>query len=244
MKKRNKIIIIIAIIIIVLIVIGILIFRNKANNQNNESNENNITQEQITDKNDANIINQIKSQINATADTDMYQVEDEYDGRHTIQIKPSIQFNTVLAGILKQNIPAEDEIDSLLENKPSRNGIWISNKSREKFIKILKDNNIYNYDIDNDGYLYRKEENDTENSKKLNNTINSDRLYIIDISGSCYIRDDLSGEIVEYPFERMDPYQVLEIYTYENSTILEITENSKQKVTNQEILETILLYME
>ena len=38
-----------------------------------------------------------------------------------------------LAGIIKASIPQEDEIDELLGQAPSNNGIWISEQSRESF---------------------------------------------------------------------------------------------------------------
>ena len=67
-------------------------------------------------------------------------------------------------------------------------------------------------------------------------------VIIINITGIAYQRDYISGEIVEYPFEEMDPEQILETYQDENNIILEITTNKKQKLTDEEILETIVKY--
>ena len=78
--------------------------------------------------------------------------------------------------------------------------------------------------------------------KQLEKMINSNKLYIINITGIAYQRDYISGEIVEYPFEEMDPEQILETYQDENNIILEITTNKKQKLTDEEILETIVKY--
>ena len=72
--------------------------------------------------------------------------------------------------------------------------------------------------------------------------INSKKLYIINITGIAYQRDYISGEIVEYPFEEMDHEQVLESYKYENKIILELSTNAKHKLTDKEILETIVKY--
>ena len=137
MKKINKkkiIIVILITILIIAIVFVVIALRNKRDVDNYSEN--------ITDENDANIINQIKAEINSTADTNIYQVEDEYDGRHTLQIKPNIQFDTVLAGVLIEGTPANNEIDSILKNKPTNTGVWISKKSRDSFEKILIDNNL------------------------------------------------------------------------------------------------------
>ena len=72
--------------------------------------------------------------------------------------------------------------------------------------------------------------------------IKSDKLYIINITGVAYERDYISGEIVEYPFEDMDPEQVVEFYENGNKKILEITTNKKQELLDKEILEEITLY--
>lgn len=248
MKKRKCIIIGV---IILIIIVGLIIFfstrssddifnNSKQENVANVSNnfeENVITEEEIKE------VENIKNEINATGDTDIYQIEEEYDGRKILQVKPEVQFDVDLAGIIKASIPQEDEIDELLEQAPSNNGIWISEQSRESFSKFLRNNNINNFTISNEGYL--QIDDNAENSDAINkliNMINSDKLYIINMTGIAYERDYISGEIVEYPFEDMDPYQVVEPYQKENKIILEITTNKNKKLTEKEILETIISY--
>ena len=248
MKKRKCIIIGV---IILIIIVGLIIFfstrssddifnNSKQENVANVSNnfeENVITEEEIKE------VENIKNEINATGDTDIYQIEEEYDGRKILQVKPEVQFDVDLAGIIKASIPQEDEIDELLGQAPSNNGIWISEQSRESFSKFLRNNNINNFTISNEGYL--QIDDNAENSDAINkliNMINSDKLYIINMTGIAYERDYISGEIVEYPFEDMDPYQVVEPYQKENKIILEITTNKNKKLTEKEILETIISY--
>lgn len=235
---KKKIAIILGIIFIVIILF--FIFQNVSNNENNK-NESNDTENSI--KYDENVIEEIKNEINATGSTDIYQVEEEYDGRKIIQVRPNIQFDTALAGILKGSKPQENEIENLLNNRPDKNGIWISENSREKFLNLLKENNIVDYDIDEKGYLTKQQENDNE-SQKLDNAIKSNKLYIIDINGKSYIRDDISGEIVEYPFEQMDPYQAVDVYENEGNIIIEITTNENNKLSNAEILDLTIQNMQ
>ena len=71
---------------------------------------------------------------------------------------------------------------------------------------------------------------------------NSNKLYIINMTGIAYERDYISGEIIEYPFEDMDPTQELELYQNEDAIILEVTSNKNKKLTDKEILETIVQY--
>lgn len=233
MKKKQIIIISVIAIIVILIIINIIGIKKI---EPREQNEENII------ANDKNLINEIKEEINATGDTNIYEVKKEYDGRKIIQIKPNIQFETALAGILKNAMFEEDEIETLLENKPKYNGIWISNNSREKFLELLEKNNIDNYIIDENGYLKLEKTNNNQQEENtiIENAIKSDNLYIIDITGTSYIRDEITGNITQYPFEKMDLYQILNTYDNENATILEITTNEKNKVSNKEILQEIL----
>ena len=193
---------------------------------------------------DSNEINAIKKEVNATGQTDIYQIEEEYDGRKIIQVKPDVQYQVALAGIIKNGIPAEDEINTILEQAPNSSGMWISESSREKFMELLNSNNIVDFEITNEGYLKcNKQENLTEQEEKLKDMAESDKLYVIDVSGKTYQRDYISGEVIEYPFEEMDPYQVLEPYEIENSIILGVTSNKENRLSNKEILDAIIAYV-
>ncbi len=191
-------------------------------------------------KDDKKVIQDIKNEINVTGNTELYQIQEEYDGKQILQIKPKIQFETALAGILKKEQPLENELQDLLQQRPTRNGIWIAKQAREKFLELLRQNEIKNYAIKENGYLYEKEESKQEKEKILNTAIASDKLYIIDISGVSYIRDEISGKIGEYPFEKMDPYLAVDSYHDGKQVIIQITTNEKQKLSNEEILNEIL----
>lgn len=231
MRKRNITISLVAIIIVIIIffIIDIKITTNTVQEENT-----------ITDKYDENIINKVKNEINAKANSNIYQVEEEYDGRKILQIRPNIQFETVLASILKNEKPLENEIQELLQKKPSKNGIWISEQSRDKFLNLLKENNIDCYSINNEGFLEYTGNSDKEEVKKINEVTTSNNLCIIDISGTSFSRDEISGEIVEYPFEKMEPYQAVDVYRNDNDIILEITTNEKGKLSSEEILKEVL----
>ena len=237
MKKNILIVLLLA--IVVVIVIG-LIFNNKKENSDQNILQNEIKSDEFMNRivsTDSNEINAIKNEINATGQTDIYQIEEEYDGRKIIQVKPDVQYQVALAGIIKNGIPAEDEINTILEQAPNSSGMWISESSREKFMELLNSNNIVDFEITNEGYLKcNKQENLTEQEEKLKDMAESDKLYVIDVSGKTYQRDYISGEVIEYPFEEMDPYQVLEPYEIENSIILGVT-------SNKEILDAIIAYV-
>lgn len=243
MKKKIFISVIVTFILIGFILAIIFNSSNKGDldvsNQQKDNNEIIENQAGQSERNDE--IERIKETINAKGKTDIYQIETEHDGRKIIQIKPEVQFDVDLAGILKDGKPEEDEIKKILEKRPIGKGIWISEQSREQFIKILKNNNLNNFIVNNDGFLKIKDENISNSiAKELKNMIESKRQYIINIKGKSYQRDYISGEIVEYPFEEMDPQQVVEIYEKDKDIILELTQN--KKITDKEILETVLAY--
>lgn len=236
MKKK----IILLLIIICMVIVTLVIF-----NKINVTNKKKENEENSDISNNVEIIENIQKDINSTANTDLFEVVTEYDGKNSIRIKPDIQFNTVLAGIIKKDIPDENEINELIKNAPTNTGIWINDNSREDFINLLESNNINSFEIDENGYLKKKNNKDNELSNKvkiINQMVNSDELYIIDMSGKCYIRDDVSGEILEYPFEEMDHYQIAEPYYNDNVIILNITSNKNNYLSNEEILEGILSF--
>lgn len=232
---------IIPIIIICILTIIIIAFIT-SNSHEDVVDVNNTTNNEI--KYDTNIIENIKNEINSTADTNMFQVETEYDGRPIIQIKPEVQYTTVLAGIIENKKPEESEIEEILKKAPTETGVWISEQSRENFLNLLSKNNINNFSIDDNGYLKIDKTSNDNNSKQLENMINSEYLYIVDMSGTCYMRDDVSGEIIEYPFEEMDPYQLIEPFSDENNIIFVMTTNSESLMTDEEMLDGLLAYAE
>ena len=74
MKKKYIVCILVAVMIIGIVAILVnLSFQKDKENENNTTNEVDIYDEET--------INEIKEEINATADTDMYQIQKEYDGR-------------------------------------------------------------------------------------------------------------------------------------------------------------------
>ena len=257
--KRQYSICLVIVILIIISVIFIVINKNMKNKNNNEIisdvNEDKISEEanNVEELNTIEEVNSIvetsteelenmKKNINATGNTDIYQVEEEKDGRKILQIKPQVQFYVDLAGIIKKAKPEEKELDSLIKEAPTDNGVWISSQSRDIFLNLLNKNGINNFEIADSGYLKKSEDSKNDIANQLEKMINSNKLYILNITGIAYQRDYISGKIEEYPFEEMDPEQILEPYKDENKVILEINKNKKNKLTDKEILEAIIKY--
>lgn len=242
-KKKLIITLIIILAVIVLISIAIILVKHsntniEADNSNNGLSENNTN---VADGKFENSVSEIKEEMGLTGEDELYVMAEEYDGRETITINPEIQFNTVLAGVLQQEKPELENLTQLVENRPTESGIWVSNQSREKFLELVNSNTELNYDIDNNGYLTKSSDGNGNSSDEiLNNLISGDKTYIIDMSGTCYMVDEVTGEVVEYPFEEMDPYQPYELFEYENSIIYIITSNSSNMLNDEEIFDEFI----
>lgn len=257
--KRQYSIFLVIVILIIISIIFIVINKNMKNGNNNEIvsdvNEDKISEEtnnveKLNTIEEVNTIVEIsteelenmKKNINATGNTDIYQVEEEKDGRKILQIKRQVQFYVDLAGIIKKSKPEEKELESLIKEAPTDNGVWISSQSRNIFLNLLNKNGIDNFEIADSGYLKKSGGSKNNIANQLEKMINSNKLYILNITGVAYQRDYISGEIIEYPFEDMDPEQIIEPYRDGNKITLEINTNRKNKLTNKEILEAIVQY--
>lgn len=157
MNKKALIICIIVVLIIILAIFMIKLNNLGKNDKKNNDIENTGLVESKNDKENVNVnfiddsssyqytteeVEKIKKEINATANTDIYRIEEEPGGRKILQVKPEIQFNVDLAGIIKSGKPEENELNEILKKMPNSTGIWISNQSREIFLGLLKNNGI------------------------------------------------------------------------------------------------------
>lgn len=243
--KNKRYIIITIILILIILIIGIMVFKKNEGNSNDMENVSYMDRENDNDNNisveDVEKVEKIKNEINATGNTDIYYIDEEYDGREILQVKADVQFDVDLAGIIKNAQPEEYELNDLIARMPKNNGVWISKQSIERFSTLLKNNGIDNFSIVEEGYL-QIDSSSNELARKINNMINSNKLYIINMTGISYERDYISGEITEYPFEDMDPYQIINPYQNDNKVILEITTNKAGKLDEYEILEAITNY--
>ena len=58
-------------------------------------------------------VKDLKEDIGVSGDTDLYQIQTEYDGNKTLDIKPEIQYKVAFAGIIEQKIPKLEDIDTI-----------------------------------------------------------------------------------------------------------------------------------
>ena len=250
---NKKKIIIIVLIVILLVVAGIIIsniFNKNEEEKNNNTNTANLEVPNVEiDKNQVDYdedatVNELKDFTGASGDSDLYEVASEYDGRKVLKIKDNKQYDVAMAGIIKQGKPEFSEIDSLKEKAPNKSGIWISESSRNNFLDLLEDQTNSRYKINEEGYLEiedKSSQNDID--KKLEELISSDKQFAIDISGTDYTIDSVTGEIVENPFEQLDSYQAFDYVANDGSYIIVITTNKENALQKSEILNSIIEQM-
>lgn len=249
MKIKKKKTILFVIILSIIVIIFLMLIFNKNLKIEKEKNQNNF--EQYGEKVDKNqvayqentTVEELKNEVGATGSTDIYEVEQEYDGRNIITVKPSIKYKVAFAGMIKNFKPNMNELDNILNQRlPKKNGIWVEEKSRDKILKLFNNKKVNSkYTIDNYGYLkIESKNNQNDNDKKIDKIINSNKQYILDISSICYIVDDITGEILDYNFENMDKYQTYEYFEDNDKIIVFITQNEAGLLTNEEIFDSVI----
>ena len=125
--KNKTIMIAFVILLIIILVVTVIVSKQE------KEEEQQVQKEQIEE---------IKNETGATADTNIYEVGIEYDGREVLQVKPEVQAQTVWAGIEKNASPTDEETNTLWSSKPTEPGIWVSPDSRDAFLTILQDNGL------------------------------------------------------------------------------------------------------
>ena len=251
--KKKIIISILVFLIIICVIIGIVIKRNQENKQNiqNEQVQNLIVNNAYTelDKNEVlyndNVtVNELKNETSITGNSEIYEVQKEYDGRKVLAVKASKKVKVAFAGMIKNAKPEFNELEEIFENKfPKENGIWIEENSRNSFLDLLRNNENINseYYINEKGYLKIKNKNSqTDADNKIENSINGSKQYIIDISSVCYIIDDVTGEILDYNFENLDKYQTYEYFEDDNKMLVFISENKHNKLNKNDIIQSVI----
>ena len=215
----------------------------KTDNTENVEKEIQITtstqeESQISSEKKTEIIEETGKQ----GDSDLYEIQEGEDNIKIATIKSSVKYKVAFAGMIKNRVPEKEELDDVLEeNHPKYAGIWIKSESQSEFLKYISSVTKSEYEINEKGYLKIKNKKKQNNyDKKIEEIINGNKLYIIDISSTCYIVDEITGEILDYNFEDMDEYQTYQYFEDGDKKIIFITENQNNQLTVKEIIESVI----
>lgn len=236
MNKRMKCSLLLLTILIVISISGIIIMKLNIKKQNINVEWNNEfykVDKNETNYNDNATVEELKENMGMEAESNLYEITEEYDGRKTLNIKANILYKVAFAGIIKKDKPTFEEIDEIFEkNYPDKNGIWVSEQSRDIFLNLIKENSSTEFEINKDGYLVVSDEANSNYANKIKEIINSNKKIIVDINSFDYEVDAVTGEIVEYPFQQLGDY--LDIITNDNDKIIVLTAN--KNINSEEII--------
>lgn len=254
MKKSNKIIMgSIAITIIVIIISMIIAMKYKNKEQERENEKTQQTLDEINEEyeqamensemyNENASIETLKEEYKMTGEDNIYEVTEEADGRKVLTVKSDLNFKVAFAGMIKNNMPQKEELDSIYEqNFPQKAGIYVDAKDRDKILQYLNNNQYLNnkYHINSSGFIEIKEKNnETENDKKMEKVINGNKTYVISINVICYMMDAVTGEIVDNPYRKMEEDQMYEYFQDDEKIILFITDS--KNMPQDEIFNVII----
>lgn len=239
--KKMVIQIILIIIIFTFIMLGITYFMKVDKIKNKMDAEYEELKKTSIMYNENASIDELKQEYSMTGDTDLYEIQTEYDGRKVLVIKASENYRVVFAGLIGKTEPDLNEIEEIFEqNHPTKAGIWIEDESREKILNYLNNTLESTYTIDEDGYLNILNLQKGKNDDIINLLINGDKQYLLSINSTTYYIDALTGEVMDNPYEEMDGAQTYSYFEDENKMIIFIPENKDKHLSNQEIFESII----
>lgn len=147
------------------------------------------------------------------------QLADKNSNTYYKENKEKIQ--SILYGIIQLSGECEEEYNKIkveeeLKKFTNKNGVFISERARDKVIKLLRDNTNIQYSIDSQGYLINKSNEQTnDTSKKINDLITLDKCTIIDYNQYYYCI--LGKDICTFKIEETE---YMEKFQHENTTIL------------------------
>ncbi len=230
MKKRN-----IIIVIIILVCLSIVFtMTSKFNNKEDDIKNNNETN-----------IEELKYQTGATADDNLYEIQKDLDGRDILVIKEEMAYKGALAGIISGKKPTYEDLEETINKQNIHSGIWVSSESREEINLLIEKYLEDEYEINEEGYLtlQTKTQNSNTYDISIQKCMQNNKIYIISVLGQIYEIDNMTGEIVLYPFEQMDAYQLCQPVEYEDKKIMVLSTNKQNKLSEQELIEAMIEQM-
>lgn len=238
--KKKGIIAIVVIVIVIIVTIGIWFVieaQKKAEQEENQNKEVQMPEVEnvVIDKNQVDYqdtvgIEALKQNAGMTGDNEIYEVKTEYDGRKTLAVKPSVQYQVALEDILEKE--GKQEIG---------NGIWIPEQTREALVQMLNTVSNLTYQTDENGFLrVNGAEEEQELDKVLKERMQKEKQTIITMNGEIQIIDVATGQKEIYPFESMDAYQAYDYVTDNDHIIICLTQNKQKKLDTTEIINSMI----
>lgn len=167
--------------------------------------------------NDENNVN-MKSQPQATSDATQLATEDKDMEMKERELDQKMK--SILYGILNYSGEIEEEyneekVNESINKFKTKNGIYISEKARDKILTLIDNVTNLDYQIDADGYLISKGNVENEYAKQIEKIIAGNKNVIIDYNTYYYCI--LGNNICTFNIEEN---QYLQKFTSDDLTIL------------------------
>ena len=156
-------------------------------------------------------------------------------------------YYVAILGMEENEVPLDSKIVDIKSKFDNKKGVIITKNSEDAFLNIINKLGNYDYNVDEDGFLLlENDEFSTQNKydKFLCELINSDKLYVFSISGKLYLIDPVSLKIVSNDYEELDNYQTYDYSEYNGNFAIDIPKNKDNKLTNEEIFDSIIKMIE
>lgn len=177
---------------------------NKNDNINNQkNNDENITNTMDSNAIEENMANELSKEEVSSETIEHLEQKNIFDDEVS-----EADFNLTLAGILSDNVNANN-INEVLQSKPIKAGIWVSESSRTSFLSFLNEHTIYTYSVNNEGYLICDnimkenpnldilEKSETEFDMEYKKLLSENKMIIIDITNGFLQYDEENNIIFE-----------------------------------------------
>ena len=165
-----------------------------------------------------------------------------------LNITEQEQFNIAFAGLIKNDVPTQLDVENYKIQLPTKSGVWIEENSKENILNMFNEITNLKYEIDENNYLKLQEEQENNTNNKydtfIQKLINSDKTYILGKTGKLYFKDIVTKEITVDLYEDLDSYQIYNYATYENQTIIDITTNKEAHLDNNKIMDSLIKMLE
>lgn len=200
--KKTIVITSISIVIILILIISLVIVYNEVRKKSNNT-DNNVN---------------MKSQPQATSDSTQLSTEDKDMEMREKELDQKMK--SILYGILNYSGEIEEEyneekVNESINKFKIKNGIYISEKARDKILTLIDNVTNLDYQIDADGYLISKGNVENEYAKQIEKIIVGNKNVIIDYN--VYYYCILGKDMCTFTIEEK---QYLQKFTSDDLTIL------------------------
>ena len=160
----------------------------------------------------------------------------------SMKVSEEQQIETTIAGMIKNEKPSNEEINTLLEKAPKENGIWVAESSRETILDFINKNTMSKYEINKNGYLKILEESEEKNEydKLIEKMLRGEKQYLLSKTGEYYSKNYITGEIESNYFEIMDKYQTYSYVEVKDKMAIILPVNGEGTLTDKEILDSLV----